>query len=90
VPRLDSINGDTNSLVFLLCLPHELVRNGLFRTAILCCHAHGSFNWLPWTRHTSTRPTEPPSATPFACSRKRSFVLCSPAPQGDHIRSYLS
>lgn len=41
VPRLDGISGDSSSLIFLLCSPQELVTNGLFRAAVLCCHTRG-------------------------------------------------
>ena len=41
VPRLDSLDGDSSSLIFLLCSPQELSENGILRAAMLRCHGRG-------------------------------------------------
>ena len=41
VPRLDSLQGDSSSVIFLLCSPQELATNGILSAVILCCHGRG-------------------------------------------------
>ena len=40
-PRLVSLDDNSSSLIFLLCLPQELSENGILRAAILWCHGQG-------------------------------------------------
>ena len=41
VPHLDSLDANSSSLIFLLCLPQELSENGILRAAMLRCHGRG-------------------------------------------------
>ena len=41
VPRLDSLQADFSSIIFLLCLPQDLTMNGILRAVILRCLGRG-------------------------------------------------